>query len=353
MVCVETGDMSTPGRNKFDIVATPDWNPDTVRACTRLYHMYVEPGTGAWVPDAAFCSFRSSLGDLPRWVFLEYLTRHCGVVLFGSNDPGLTRLEPIVLAPSVRGLDTPRYFGFVDSMRPIYQAIVDLSRLQRKNQLAQVAIAQIGKESSRFYFGLDYRALPQAPWRRGTMYLYARTDLPPGFDLPDSSVRAAVAPQLIRPLAKLAVAPWDWPLLGRVHGFDVEAHQARARNQSENFPWVADAAVHPTHAWRPLVEEVRAYLETHFAEKLSLETLGRQAGISAFALLRAFRAATGQSPHEYQLQLRVSRARHLLRAGGTIAAVATEVGFYDQSHFHHAFRRIVGLTPGGYTNLSP
>jgi AraC-like DNA-binding protein len=235
----------------------------------------------------------------------------------------------------------------------MHQAIVDLNRLQRMNRLGQVVVAdkgrnKTGQEPSRFYFGLDYRALPQAPWRRGTVYLYARADLPRGFEAPDGPVGDADPPQLILPLAKLEVAPWDWPLLGRVHGFNVDALQERVRDPNGTFPWIGDDAVHPTRHARALVEEVRVYLESHFAEKLSLETLGRRAGISAFALLRAFRAATGLSPHDYQTLLRVTRARRLLRDGEAIASVAAEVGFYDQSHFHRYFQRIVGLTPGSY-----
>lgn len=347
----ETGrTAAATGRDAFDLVVAPAWSPAIRKACNLLYHRYVEPTAGVLIPDAAFCS---PPGDLPRWVFLEYLIRHCGVVLLGSNAPGITRLEPFVLAPSVRGWDTPRYFAFSDSMRPIYQAVVDLNRLQRMNHLEQVAVAYTGcdrsrQEPSRFYFGMDYRALPQAPWRRGTVYLYARADLPHGFDAPDGPLGDADPSHPIRPLAKLAVAPWDWPLLGRVHGFDVEAHRERAHGLHGNFPWVGDDAVHPIRHGRPLAEEIRAYLDAHFAEKLSLETLGRQAGMSVFALLRAFRAATGLSPHEYQTLLRITRARRLLRDGGTIASVAAEVGFYDQSHLHHSFRRIVGLTPGAY-----
>lgn len=342
--------VAATGRDGFDVVVAPDWNPATLKACAHLYHRYVERGEGKWIPDAAFCS---PIGDLSRWVFLEYLTRRCEVVLLGSNDPYLTRLEPFVLAPSIPGWDTPRYFAFSDGMRPMYQAIVDLNRLQRMNHLAQVVVADVGHdnsapEPSRFYFGLDYRVLPEAPWRRGTVYLYARADMPSGFDAPDGPIGEADPPQPIRPLAKLEVAPWDWPLLGRVRGFNVEAHQERARDWNGAFPWIGDATVHPVRHGGRLAEEVRVYLEAHFAEKLSLETLGRRAGISAFALLRAFRAATGLSPHEYQTLLRVTRARHLLRGGGSIASVASEVGFYDQSHFHHHFRRTVGLTPGGY-----
>ncbi len=336
------------GRDAFDLVEAPDWTPATLKTCARLYHRYVEPGRGVWIPSTAFCS---PLGDLPRWVFLEYLTRYCGVVLLGSNTPNLTRLEPFVLAPSIRGLDTPRYFAFSDSIRPLHQAIVDLNRLRQMNHLEQVIVANTGHdriEPSRYYFGLDYRALPQAPWRRGTVYLYARADLPPGFDEPDAPAGNTEPQQPILPLAKLEVAPWDWPLLGRVHGFDKAAYEERVSDWRGNFPWIGDDAVHPTRTWRPLIEELRAYVESHFTEKLSLETLGRQAGMSAFALLRAFRAATGLSPHEYQTLLRITRARYLLRSGEAIASVAAAVGFYDQSHFHHSFQRIVGLTPGTY-----
>jgi AraC-like DNA-binding protein len=338
------------GVNQFDRASVSDWSPATLTTCTRLYHKYVEPATGMRIPDAAFCS---PLGDLSRWEFLEYLTRRCGVVLLGSNAPGLTQLEPFVLAPSVRGWDTPRYFAFSDAMRPMQQAIVDVGRLRQMGHPAQVVVADTAhggtaQERSCFYFGLDYRTLPQAPWRRGTVYLYARAHLPPGFDTPEGPTNDAYPQRPIRPLARLEVDPWDWPLLGRVHGFDVDAQRERVDGGGEGFPWVGDAAVHPARHRRSLAEDVRAYVEAHFDEKLSLEALGRRGGVSAFALLRAFRAATGLSPHEHQILSRVTRARRLLRSGAAIASVAAEVGFYDQSHFHRHFQRIVGLTPGGY-----
>lgn len=335
------------GRDRFDAAPAPDADPATRTACELLYHRYVEPAAGVRIPAAAFCS---PLGDLSRWAFLEHLTRNRGVVLLGSNDPGLTRLEPFVLSPGVRGWDTPRYFAFSDAMRPMQQAVVDLRRLRLMGHPEQVIVAGEagGQDWSRFYFGMDYRALPQAPWRRGTVYLYARADLPPGFDAPDRPAGRADPPRQILPLATVEVDPWDWPLLGRVHGFDADAQLTRARDRVGGFPWVGDEAVHPARRGRPLAEEARAHLEARFAEKVSLGALGDRAGVSAFALLRAFRAATGLSPHEYQTLLRVTRARHLLRGGAGIASVAAEVGFCDQSHLHRHFRRIVGLTPSGY-----
>ena len=48
--------VAATGRDAFDVVVAPDWTPATRKACTLLYHRYVEPAAGAWIPDAAFCS---------------------------------------------------------------------------------------------------------------------------------------------------------------------------------------------------------------------------------------------------------------------------------------------------------
>ncbi|MEE6257524.1 AraC family transcriptional regulator [Plantactinospora sonchi] len=90
------------------------------------------------------------------------------------------------------------------------------------------------------------------------------------------------------------------------------------------------------------------YLREHAAENVSLRTLARVAGLSPYHLCRVFRQAVGVTPHAYQAQVRVWRARSLLRAGLPIAEVATVSGFYDQSHLTRHFKRILGLTPGRY-----
>ena len=54
------------------------------------------------------------------------------------------------------------------------------------------------------------------------------------------------------------------------------------------------------------------------------------------------------TPHAYQTQVRVRRAKSLPRAGLPITQVAAEAGFSDQAHLTQHFKRIVGLTPGRY-----
>ncbi len=96
------------------------------------------------------------------------------------------------------------------------------------------------------------------------------------------------------------------------------------------------------------VREARDILHERLPDPPTLGALADEVGARPFALLRAFKAATGLPPHAYLNTLRVRRARELLDSGATPAAVAAEVGFTDQAHLTRHFKRIVGVTPGAY-----
>lgn len=99
---------------------------------------------------------------------------------------------------------------------------------------------------------------------------------------------------------------------------------------------------------RYAIRQARAYLEAHFCEPVSLDTLAAVSGLSRFHLCRVFAKEVGMPPHQYLLQIRLRRAKALLRQGATIAAAAFETGFADQSHLTRWFQKIVGTTPGVY-----
>lgn len=92
----------------------------------------------------------------------------------------------------------------------------------------------------------------------------------------------------------------------------------------------------------------RDYLHAHAHEDISLDPLAKLCGIDRFRLTRAFRAAFGLAPHAYLVQLRLARARRLLAGGAWPAAVASELGFADQSHLGRWFLRAYGMTPAVY-----
>lgn len=96
------------------------------------------------------------------------------------------------------------------------------------------------------------------------------------------------------------------------------------------------------------VRRARAVLQERWAERVTLAELSAAAGLSRFELVRRFRAETGLPPHAFQLDLRVTRARELLRRGEPPAGVAVACGFADQAHLTRTFKRLVGVTPGRF-----
>ncbi len=97
-----------------------------------------------------------------------------------------------------------------------------------------------------------------------------------------------------------------------------------------------------------VVNQVREYIAAHYAEDVSLAQLSALTSRSPFHLARAFTKAVGLPPHAYLESLRIQRARELLRSGRSVVETALEIGYPDQSHFTHRFRRHTGITPGQY-----
>ncbi len=107
-------------------------------------------------------------------------------------------------------------------------------------------------------------------------------------------------------------------------------------------------SVRPIGIERKSVRRVCEYLQDNYAENVSLNYLAQIANLSPYHLHRVFRHEMGLPPHQYQIQVRIARARALLARGMPISRVAFKTGFSDQSHLTRYFKRIVKVTPGRY-----
>ena len=92
-------------------------------------------------------------------------------------------------------------------------------------------------------------------------------------------------------------------------------------------------------------------IEANMQGDLSLSELAKVSCLSTFHFSRAFKAATGLTPHQFVLERRIERAQELLKTGElSIASIAFEVGFGSQSHMTNVFKRAVGCSPATYRN---
>lgn len=99
---------------------------------------------------------------------------------------------------------------------------------------------------------------------------------------------------------------------------------------------------------KSLVERVEKDLARNFGEQLTLRDIERSSGYSVYQIIRAFRRRLGTTPHAYLVRLRLHYAAEMLLQGDSIAGVAAEAGFSDQSHLTRHFKRAFGITPRQY-----
>ena len=102
---------------------------------------------------------------------------------------------------------------------------------------------------------------------------------------------------------------------------------------------------------REEVASVCAFLEEHYAQRITLDQLCRCANLSKSALLRAFTKYRGITPYRYLETLRINRAKALLEQGVSPVEAALQTGFSDQSHFTNYFRMFIGVAPGVYRDI--
>ena len=94
---------------------------------------------------------------------------------------------------------------------------------------------------------------------------------------------------------------------------------------------------------------VRDLIDRAYAEPLDISALARSASVSTAYFSRSFKAAFGETPHQYLMSRRMERAKALLRSGDVaVTEVCLAVGFTSLGSFSTQFRRFVGDSPSAY-----
>jgi AraC family transcriptional regulator len=97
-----------------------------------------------------------------------------------------------------------------------------------------------------------------------------------------------------------------------------------------------------------VIRRIEEYLEADMGADLSLHTLAALAHLSVDHFVRAFRGATGKTPHRFALERRLDRAAAMLKGPATVAHIARACGFRSPAHFSVRFHARFGLTPSQY-----
>jgi AraC-like DNA-binding protein len=172
--------------------------------------------------------------------------------------------------------------------------------------------------------------------------------------------------RVARDMSNHAAAPYfkgavlnDPLLVGLLSRFHVSISQGGSRAQGELLFLAAMARLITAHAdpqasirtvgrERPAIKRAREYMDSNFASDVSLSELAQLVSLSPYYFARTFEKEVGLPPHAYLEGVRIRKARELLDRGESLVSTALAVGYADQSHLTHRFRRILGITPGKY-----
>lgn len=166
--------------------------------------------------------------------------------------------------------------------------------------------------------------------------------------LDESFIGPAVdGPDLADPVLRRRVGQLHTALANRGDEFEAESRLAfiSERLRERLRPGPAPGGTEPA---RGIAHDLRDLLDGRLLEGVALAEAARLLHAHPTHLVRAFSAAFGIAPHQYVTSRRVDLARRLLLDGRPPGAVATDAGFYDQSHLSRHFRRVVGIAPGRY-----
>ena len=148
------------------------------------------------------------------------------------------------------------------------------------------------------------------------------------------------------------------PLLKEEIRFDKAADDASLQRATEGleiigllYPYcISEGRVirQQDESFGPILE----YVNAHFAEKLSLESISRMFGYNQSYFCRRFRKITGIPFSRYLQLLRMECAQKLLQnTGEGIASVAMQCGFADVGYFSNCFKKSFGFTPAQFRKM--
>jgi AraC family transcriptional regulator len=95
-----------------------------------------------------------------------------------------------------------------------------------------------------------------------------------------------------------------------------------------------------------VLQRIRDYVLAHLAEPIEVAELASVAGRSPFHFSRVFARSVGMTPYRYVVHLRLQAAIQQVRSGQmSLAEIAADTGFADQSHLSRWVRRVHGVAP--------
>lgn len=100
------------------------------------------------------------------------------------------------------------------------------------------------------------------------------------------------------------------------------------------------------------LRQSKSFMEKYYSDKIELEEISAAACMSCFHYIRIFQQVYGRTPRRYLRDLRIEKAKEMLKKGRSVTQVCFDVGYESLPTFSTVFKRGTGYSPKIYQELN-
>ena len=119
----------------------------------------------------------------------------------------------------------------------------------------------------------------------------------------------------------------------------------------KNIKILGEALYKKDYLTRQIIH-AKQFIDKNFGERINLENMAREAYLSKFHFVRLFKANYGRTPYQYLVEVRMKKAKELLKRELPVSTVCVSVGFDSVPSFTRLFKKITGTTPARFQLLA-
>lgn len=163
----------------------------------------------------------------------------------------------------------------------------------------------------------------------------------------------------------LRIRVWDY-FIKPLQPTDLAKSATKALNQDRVLTKNSSQAPQLNFLTNPIPQELRFrpkqkkktnlalfFVESHYHENICEESVAKLCGLNISTFSRSFKREHKENFRDYLINFRINKSKELLQnPNASVADVAYTVGFHDPSYFTRTFRRIVGMSPSQYREVS-
>ena len=96
-----------------------------------------------------------------------------------------------------------------------------------------------------------------------------------------------------------------------------------------------------------LINDIKEYLLENIEFTPTLDNIAKNFGLSKEHIIRIFKKEFGLTPHAFMVSHKINQAKNSIfnTKEKNISQIASEAGFYDQSHFSKSFKKVFAINP--------